>query len=147
MIPIAISFIVVKFKKIYVIGITSILLVLSIYPTYALRCEYHDIEQYNRFQIPNLVLESLKEYGDISRATIITSDILVYQNIIDKNIRMCDILNLEYLDLNDLNTNYYIICRDDEIQYINQRYGLELDLRKWSVIKEIFEYKIYTIEK
>lgn len=147
LIPIAISFIVVKFKKIYVIGITSILLVLSIYPTYALRCEYHDIEQYNRFQIPNLVLESLKEYGDISRATIITSDILVYQNIIDKNIRMCDILNLEYLDLNDLNTNYYMICRDDEIQYINQRYGLELDLRKWSVIKEIFEYKIYTIEK
>ena len=63
------------------------MLLLAIYPTFNLRHDYNRMEQYDRFEIPNLVLDSIKKDNDLSQITIICSDILVYQNIVNEKMK------------------------------------------------------------
>ena len=103
------------------------------------------MEQYDRFEIPNLVLESINKDYDLSQATIICFDVLVFQNIVNDKTRMCDITNIKYLDFKDTNTKYFLICREDDISYLKERFGIDLDLSLWSKYKQIFEFTIYSI--
>ncbi len=97
------------------------------------------------FIIPNLVLESINKDNDLSQTTIICSDVLVYQNLVNDKTRMCDIVNIKYLDLNDTSTKYFLICREDDISYLKERFGIDLDLSFWYKYKQIFEFTIYSI--
>lgn len=146
-IPVVISMIAIRFKRNIVISIIIVLLSLSIYPTYAIRREYHDLEQYNRFEIPQLVLDIIQKHSNIHESTIIASDLLIYQNLVDEDTRLCYPLHIGYLNLNDPRTDYYLICREDEIPYFYQRYGIGIDLQEWSLLTKLYDYNIYTINK
>lgn len=145
LIPITIPLLLPKVRKQVLMSCAFILLFLSVYPTFSLRSDYNKMEQYNRFEIPNLVLESISKDYDLSKTTIICSDVLVYQNIVNDEIRMCDIINIKYLNLNDTSSKYFLICNDDEISYLQERYGIDLNLSLWSKYKQIFEFTIYSI--
>lgn len=145
LISIAIPLLLCNIRIKVLMSFTFVLLLLSIYLTFNLRRQYNRMEQYDRFEIPNLVLESINKDSDLSKATIICSDVLVYQNIVNDKTRMCDITNIKYLDLNDINTKYFLICREDEISYLKQRFGIDLDLSLWYKYKQIFGYTIYSI--
>lgn len=145
LISIAIPLLLHKIQKKVLMSCAFVLLLLSVYPTFNLRREYNRMEQCDRFEIPNLVLESINKGNDLSQTTIICSDVLVYQNIVNDKTRMCDITNIKYLDLNDTSSKYFLICRDDEILYLKERFGIDLDLSLWSKYKQIFEYTIYSI--
>lgn len=131
-------------KKIFMTCTFSLLL-LSFYPTLNLRRDYNRMEQYDRFEIPNLVIESINKDYNLSKATIICFDVLVYQIIVNDKTRMCDITNIKYLDFKDSNSKYFLICRDDDISYLKDRFGIDLDLSLWSKYKQIFEFTIYYI--
>lgn len=96
------------------------------------------------FIIPNLVLESINKDNDLSQTTIICSDVLVYQNIVNDKTRMCDIVNIKYLDFNDTSTKYFLVCREGDISYLKERFGIDLDLSLWYKYKQIFEFTIYS---
>jgi hypothetical protein len=145
LISIAVPLLLPKIQKKVLLSVVFFLLLLAIYPTFSLRSDYNRMEQYDRFEIPNLVLKSIKKDNDLSQVTIICSDVLVYQNIVNDKTRMCDITNIKYLDFNDKSTKYYLICREDEISYLKQRFGIDLDLSLWYKYKQIFEYTIYSI--
>lgn len=145
LIPIAIPLLLHNVRKKILISSAFALLLLSIYPTFTLRRDYNRMEQCNRFEIPYLVLESINKDCDLFQTTIICSDVLVYQNIVNEGIRMCDIINIEHLDLNDTSSKYFLICNDEEIPYLKERYRIDLDLSLWSKYKQIFDYTIYTI--
>lgn len=144
LISIAIPLLLCKIRKKIFLTCTFILLLLSFYPSLILRRDYNRMEQYDRFEIPNLVLESIDKDFDLSQATIICFDVLVYQNIVNDKTRMCDITNINYLDFTDTNQKYFLICRDDDIPYLKERFGINLDLSLWSKYKEIFEFTIYS---
>ena len=146
LIPIAVPLLLHNVRKEVLMSSAFALLLLSFYPTFTLRRDYNKMEQYNRFEIPYLVLESINEDYDLFQTTIICSDVLVYQNIVNERIRMCDINNIEYLDLNDTSSKYFLICNDKEISYLKERYGIDLDLSLWSKYKQIYEFTIYTID-
>lgn len=145
LVSVAIPLLLCKIRNNVLISCVFILLFLSFYPTLNLRRDYNRMEQFDRFKIPNLVLESINKDYDLSQTTIICFDILVYQNIVNNKTRMCDITNIGYLDLKDTSSKYFLICRDDDICYLKERYGIDLDLSLWSQYKKILEYSIYSI--
>lgn len=147
LIPVAIAFQVKKMKMNYVITLLGVLLALSFYPTFAQRREYNEMEQYERFDIPSMALKKLKNKTDIHNATIIYTEILVLQNLVEDSIRICDVVNIDRLDLLDNKSNYYLICKDEDIPYFKKRYGIQLNLNEWTVFDSIYEYNIYTIRK
>ena len=120
-----------------------VLLLSSVYPTITLRKNFCDDEWRCRFEAPQKTLEILHKEAP-SSAIVISPDILTLQILGNNSLFVCDAVHFDKLDFNRNDYQYYMLCRDGDIDYMQRRHGAIIDLRRWSVHSD-FEngFKLY----
>ena len=123
------------------------LLLLSIYPTMTLRRNFNEDEWFCRFDAPNKALDIIKNEETTFSSVIISTDVLTLQNLGDETLFVCDAVHYDKLDFNKTGFQYYMLCRDGDIEYLQQRYGPTIDINRWTMLfdfgngSKLFKYR------
>ena len=118
----------------YIPSILILLSVFSLYQTFTLRNTFSEEEWVNRFSAPQKTLDILENERLLSKSVIISPDILTLQNLGNNSLFVCDAFNYNLLDFNMDGVNYYFLCRDGDVEYLKKRFGLNVDMNRWSII-------------
>ena len=113
------------------------LLILSIYPTMTLRRTLNEDEWVSRFEAPHKALDIIKNTESLNSSVIISAEVLTLQNIGDESLFICDAVNYDKLDFNKVEYQYYMLCRDGDIDYLQQRYGFIIDIKGWAILSDL----------
>ena len=110
----------------------AILLIATIIPTIHLRKTFNEDEYRLRFQVPEETLNLINNDSSGEKTpVVVTSKILIFQNIGTENLFVGDIIYIDKLDYSNKCFKYYLLCRIDEFEYLKKRYGVTVDLTKW----------------
>lgn len=133
--PIIISLLLKELSnKKYVYYILVVLLLLSIYPTITLRNNFCEEEWHSRFEAPQKAFDIIK--NESTSSVIISTDVLTLQIIGDESLFVCDAVHYNKLDFNNHRFQYYFLCRDGDIEYMQQRFGLIIDASRWVMLSD-----------
>ena len=126
-------------KSILVYSALVLMLITSVYPTIFLRRNYSNEEWYSRFYAQNKTIEIIQnEDPNPNSAIVISPEILTLQNLGGNSLFVCDAFHYNKLDFRKKDFQYYFLCRDGDIDYLRKRYGVDINVKKWSV-HSIFE--------
>ena len=117
--------------------ILVVLLFISVYPTLTLRRYFSKVEWYSRFEVPYRALNIIKNEGTSSSSVIISTNVLTLQIIGDESLFICDAVRYDKLDFNKTGFQYYMLCRDGDIEYLQQRYGSIIDISRWILLHDL----------
>ena len=129
----------------YMYALFGILLLLSVYQTTSLRYSFNNDEWTNRFEAPQKTLDIIKNEKKEHTPVVISPDILTLQNIGDNSLFVCDAFQYDNLEFN-MNFQYYLLCRDGDIEYLKQRYEALIDINKWRMHTDLGNgFRLYTL--
>lgn len=130
----------------YMYSLLGILLLLSIYQTTSLRCSFNNDEWTNRFEASQKTLDIIKNEKNEHIPVVISPDILTLQNIGDNSLFVCDAFQYDMLEFNMNSFQYYLLCRDGDIEYLKQRYEALIDIDKWRLHTDLENgFRLYTL--
>lgn len=128
----------------YMYSLFGILLLLSVYQTTSLRYCFNNDEWANRFEAPQKTLDIIKNEKKEHTPVVISPDILTLQNIGDNSLFVCDAFQYDMLEFNMNSFQYYLLCRDGDIEYLKQRYEALIDLDEWRMHTDLGNgFKLY----